>query len=428
MKINISATILDLIRNITQNGGRAVLVGGCVRDGLLGLPVKDWDIEIFSTSPPQLETLLEAWGPVLTIGKSFGIYRLPRLNLDVALPRHDWPTGDGGHKGFSITVDPSLSFEKAVQRRDLTINSIGFDPLTDTLLDPAQGIADLENKVLRATDPLRFQEDPLRGLRVMQLAARFCMTPDPQLINICRTLPIETLSPERIYGEFDKLLLKGKKPSLGLDFLKETNLVRFFPALSTLAENSSWTSTLLSLDQGAMMRSGHHQEDRTLMFSLLCHCLPPDAGKEFLTRLRANHRLIRAVMAMVQHQEKPVAYLLENAPRGHYQCLARDLVKNHSTPLRLLWGMAAAIEQGQESVNEETLARLYDKIPDLKTWEIWEKAPQDIVTGHFLKKHGFTPGPMFSRVLKACQQVQDATLLTDPEVILAQVQDLGSTP
>ena len=120
-----------------------------------------------------------------------------------------------------MRCDPGLDFATASRRRDLTINSMGLDPLTDERLDPHGGARDLERGVLRATDPAHFAEDPLRGLRVAQFAARFEIAARRGAACACaRQLDLAELSGERVLEEWRKLLLKGVRPSLGTEILR----------------------------------------------------------------------------------------------------------------------------------------------------------------------------------------------------------------
>ena len=190
--------IRKLAKAIREAGGQALLVGGSVRDRLLrdldggessrvdssgsGSPftTKDYDLEVFGLPLPELEAVLSRYGDVIAIGRSFGVLRVKGMDADISIPRRDSKVGQG-HRGFIVDLDPSLSFAEAARRRDLTINSIGYDLLTGELLDPHGGRADLAAKRLRATDPAHFGEDPLRGLRVAQFLARFRMEPDREL-------------------------------------------------------------------------------------------------------------------------------------------------------------------------------------------------------------------------------------------------------
>ncbi|MCC6271557.1 MAG: CCA tRNA nucleotidyltransferase, partial [Microbacteriaceae bacterium] len=221
--ISVDDVILSIARTIDAAGGRALLVGGVVRDALLGFTSKDYDLEIYGLTLDQLETLLARYGHVIAVGRSFGVLRVKGIDADFSLPRRESKTGRG-HRGFLVECDPTLTFEAAARRRDVTINSIGYDVLTEELLDPHGGQRDLTEGVLRATDPAHFGEDPLRALRVAQLTARFEFSVDPSLETLCSEQDLSELAHERIFEELRKLLVKGKRPSLGLEFLRRTTL------------------------------------------------------------------------------------------------------------------------------------------------------------------------------------------------------------
>jgi tRNA nucleotidyltransferase (CCA-adding enzyme) len=213
----IPSRVLTLAKAFRDAGGRAWLVGGWVRDLLLGHPSKDFDLEVHGLEPPALEAILERRGRVNKVGRSFGVYklRIDDQDLDVSIPRRDSKVGPG-HKGIQAEGDPHLGIEQALLRRDLTINAIAYDPLDGTFADPYGGRRDLEAKVLRAVDGATFGEDPLRALRVLQFAARLEFSVDPALADLVRTIPLDSLPPERVWLELEKLLLKGKRPSVGL--------------------------------------------------------------------------------------------------------------------------------------------------------------------------------------------------------------------
>ena len=238
ISLMIDPRVTAIVERIASRGGRAIAVGGWVRDRLLGLTSKDLDIEVFGLGNQELEALLAEFGEVLTVGQAFGVMRLKGLDLDFSLPRRDSKVAPG-HRGFSVQIDPGLDFAAAARRRDLTINSIGLDLRSGELLDPYGGQCDLNARRLRATDPGHFAEDPLRALRVAQFAARFEMQPEKALLDLCRGLDLTEVSPERIWNELRKLLLKGRKPSLGFEFLQRTELLRFFPELGCSARSAS---------------------------------------------------------------------------------------------------------------------------------------------------------------------------------------------
>ena len=179
-------TALSIARAVRDAGGRALIVGGWVRDKLLGRDAKDIDLEVYGLSADRLKDVLAAFGSVNTVGESFTVYKV--ADLDVSLPRRESKVGRG-HRGFEVTGDPHLSVEEAARRRDFTINAIAWDPLTGEYLDPHDGRADLERRVLRAVDVRTFGEDSLRVLRAVQFAARFDCTLDPATFDLCRIDP-----------------------------------------------------------------------------------------------------------------------------------------------------------------------------------------------------------------------------------------------
>ncbi|MDO8678251.1 MAG: metal-dependent phosphohydrolase, partial [Acidobacteriota bacterium] len=216
-----SRRIAEAVRDA---GGRALCVGGFVRDRLrsqarastfargasadrsarqVTVDSKDLDMEVFGIPQEALLALLRTLGRVDPVGQAFPVYKIG--GVDVALPRRESKTGRG-HKGFAVEGDPSMSFDQAARRRDFTINAIGWDPLTGEYLDPFNGRADLEKRVLKVVDPATFADDSLRVLRALQFSARFELTIDPATAALCASIPLDDLPAERIWGEFEKLL------------------------------------------------------------------------------------------------------------------------------------------------------------------------------------------------------------------------------
>lgn len=206
-----------IIVQLTQIPGvRVLLVGGAVRDILLGgIELKDLDLEVYGLSLAQLETELSKFGTVILVGQAFGVLRLAHLNIDWSLPRSD----SAGRKP-AVQVGPNLSLQVAFRRRDLTINAMGVNLATGELIDLYGGQQDLKQKVLRAVDPELFSEDPLRFFRVMSFIGRFEFQPDLILNNLCKTMDLTKISRERIEQEFQKLFLKAQRPSLGIRWLQ----------------------------------------------------------------------------------------------------------------------------------------------------------------------------------------------------------------
>lgn len=223
--------VTELAQRCRERGARALLVGGGVRDRLLGADIADWDVEVFGLPEDDLLDLLHQIGRVNAVGRSFGVFKVARrgLEIEVSMPRRDSKVGPG-HRGIRVEGDPAMPPVEAARRRDLTINAILEDPLTGEIIDPFGGREDLALGLLRAVDAETFLEDPLRALRAVQFAARLGFGVDPGLIGLCREAALDELPPERIQGEWTKLLLKGRRPSLGLALAREAELLpRVFP-------------------------------------------------------------------------------------------------------------------------------------------------------------------------------------------------------
>jgi tRNA nucleotidyltransferase (CCA-adding enzyme) len=283
--------LLELLEHLSVAGIKPILVGGFVRDTFTGHPTNDLDIELYGvTSIEALETLLQPFGKLNLIGKSFGVLKLSYAgySIDFAPPRTESKSGFG-HKGFDIKWQSDIDFTAAARRRDFTINAIGYDPITQTVLDPFNGIEDLQKRHLACVDPETFTDDPLRVLRAVQFAARFDLTCDKQLLELCRQMitagALADLPKERIFEEFKKLFILSARPSIGMSLLQDMGGLPFFTPLETLEttpqdplshpEGSVWVHTLMSLDIMASMRCGKWREDIVWMLTILLH----DIGK-----------------------------------------------------------------------------------------------------------------------------------------------------
>src|SRR6266511_902314 len=219
----ISSAVIKLCEAVKQAGGRALLVGGWVRDFARGVESVDYDIEVYGLEAPVLRSLIEAHGKVDAVGEAFTVYKV-RLRererrrsfvVDVSLPRRESKTGRG-HRGFVIEGDPWMSIEEAARRRDFTINAMMYDPLKDEILDPYGGREDISRGIIRVVDQNTFVEDSVRVLPAMQFAARFEYSIDPATIALCHTIDLSDLPAERIWAEVEKWLLQSRRPSIGL--------------------------------------------------------------------------------------------------------------------------------------------------------------------------------------------------------------------
>src|SRR6185503_19465476 len=148
--------VLELARLVADAGGRALVVGGCVRDQLMGRSSKDCDVEVYRVEPEKLREILGRFGRVSAVGEAFTVYKIGN-DFDVSIPRRERKSGRG-HRGFVIEGEPSMSIEEATSRRDFTINAILQDPLTDEIIDPFEGQSDIEAGILRAVSKDTFGE------------------------------------------------------------------------------------------------------------------------------------------------------------------------------------------------------------------------------------------------------------------------------
>ena len=256
-----------ITRDVIAVGGSAFIVGGYVRDRLLGLDSKDIDLEIFRLPQDTVETILRRYDPDLEmVGKSFGVYKV--CGLDVSLPRTERKVANG-HTGFDVTIDPFMSMEDAARRRDFTCNTMFLDPLSEGVVyDFYDGRMSLVRKRLDMVNAAAFAEDPLRILRAAQHCARFLFTPDVALVTYAKAsvAQIRELPAERLYEEWVKLLIKGQKPSWGMAFLSEVGAYPIlFPEIAALhgvqqepeyhGEGDVFTHTCMALDEAVALRT-----------------------------------------------------------------------------------------------------------------------------------------------------------------------------
>lgn len=235
MTFPISPALRAVLDAIVSGGGRPAIIGGAIRDWIMGYVCKDIDVEVYGIPVEALEAALSSF-KVDAVGKSFGVLKVTveGETFDVSLPRRESKEGRG-HKGFLISADPTMSPAEAAARRDFTVNTVGWDYVGGKLIDFHGGVRDIKAKVLRHTSPA-FAEDPLRVLRGVQFAARFGFEMLPETVALCRTLvgELQTLPVERLWTEWTKLLVKGREPSRGLHLLVETGAVDLFPEVKAL--------------------------------------------------------------------------------------------------------------------------------------------------------------------------------------------------
>lgn len=398
-----------IIQAITLAGGRFVFVGGCVRDAYLDNSCKDYDAEVYGLPLDQLQRVLSTVDTVSEVGKSFGVLKLKNYNIDISVPRFDTKIAEG-HRGFSVKVDYSISFKEAARRRDLTINSMGYDPVKEELLDPFKGMKDLQMGILRATDPKTFPEDPLRGLRVAQFSARFLMQPDGQLKRLCQQLDLRELPAERILEEVRKLLLKGVSPSWGLEFLEDTKLLhQILPEIADLSQQA-WEDSMHAVDEGARSRDSYKQDVRfEFMLSLMLMALSLSQARATLKKLKVPHKTACQVKVLLQECQN-VSNLKE---KSDYLWGGKRLL-DEGLDWKILLGIFKVVLK-----DNSELARLQRSLLTSGALNVHNIVP--VVQGKHLVARGIEPGSAYKKILNDCLQIQYEQGFKTPEEILSKI-------
>ena len=343
-----------IARLVDQAGGRVFYVGGFVRDLLMKRENKDVDIEVHGVTVDQLEQILDSVGYRTEMGASFGVFGLKGYDLDIAMPRKEEAIGRG-HKDFKVDVDPFLGTEKAAIRRDFTLNALMQDVLTGEIVDHFGGVEDLKAGVLRHVNADTFIEDPLRVLRGAQFAARFDFEVADETIELCKTMDLSALAPERIMGELEKALMKAEKPSIFFDRMRQMEQLDFwFPELKALIgvpqppkhhpEGDVWIHTMMVLDCAAELRK-QAKEPLFLMLAALCH----DLGKPLTTKE------IDGVLHALGHETKGLPLVKKALGRVTNENSLTKYVLN-MTELHMRPNQMAADRSSQKAMNH-----LFDK-------------------------------------------------------------------
>ena len=448
--------VLKLCEAVREAGGRAMLVGGSVRDRLLGVESKDFDVEVYGLDPERLRSVLEQMGQVNAVGEHFAVYKLvfyrpaltasdnpappadrstqERVEIDVSIPRRESKSGRG-HRGFVIEGDPSMTFEEAARRRDFTINAILYDPLTCETIDPYGGRRDFERRVLRAVSADTFVEDSLRVLRAVQLSARFQMTIEPATIELCRTIDVSDLPRERIWGEVEKLLTLAERPSIGLAAALELGVLdKLFPEIRALVgyqqdddvhAEDAFAHTKLSLDEAAKLAGDLSKPERVaLMLAVLCHNLgklQTEAAAPILSVLNTlgvhtvgGYDARSQILALARECSKPREFYgaRESTSDGDFRRLAQQV------DIDLLYRVAKACASAHGSASSAVAENWF--IERARALGVEHGPPAPVLQGRHLMEAGYEPGPEMGRLLRRVYELQlDGKVSTLEEALVA---------
>ena len=428
----------DVIHQLTAAGHKAYLVGGCVRDLLLGIPPKDLDVATDATP----ERLLQLFPKARKVGAHFGVVLVHQdeVQVEIATFRSDHSYLDGRHpEHVRFETDP----KQDVVRRDFTINALMLEPITGEVLDYVGGQEDLRNSVLRAVgDPeTRFAEDHLRMLRAIRFAARLRLQVEPQTLAAIGRLHalIKSVSAERIRDELIRILTEGGARR-GFELLDETRLLEdILPEIAAMKgveqppefhpEGDVWIHTLLMLE-------GLKDPTASLALGVLLHDVgkPPtfsiaerirfdghvEVGAEMavriLTRLRCSTELIRQVEALVANhlRFKDVRRMRESTLK---RFLRLDRFEEHLELHRL-----DCLSSHRNLDNYHFMKAKLEELPP----EVLKPTP--LVTGHDLIREGYQPGPPFTQMLEVVENAQLESRVCTREEALELVRSLFPLP
>lgn len=448
--------VVDLAKAVEATGGKAFLVGGSVRDELMSIPPKDYDVEVYNIQPDKLRELANAFGQVNEVGAAFGILkvRIGDIDIDVSLPRRESKTGKG-HRDFSVSADPTMSIKEAARRRDFTFNALAKDVLTGDIYDYFGGIQDIEKRILRVTDEERFRDDPLRVLRGVQFISRFGLKVDDATAGIMREMRSELkyLPKERLREEWIKLFQRSRKPSLGLQAAMEWGIFHeMHPELIELPKTSQeqewhpegdvWIHTLMVVDEAAKIIEQEQLKGNDALLVMLgafCHDFgkPPttqesggkirslgheEAGIEpahqFLSEIGIEASLRNPIAKLVAEHLKPSMFYIEETQKGKKVtdgAIKRLATRTHPATLKHLVCVAKADHLGRGPfVDLKEPERSFMPI-DYPAGEwllrkaselgVYETKPQPVLFGRDLKALGFKPGPKFGEIIRSADEI-----------------------
>ncbi|HBY05512.1 MAG: Multifunctional CCA protein [candidate division TM6 bacterium GW2011_GWE2_42_60] len=441
----------EIVAAVQQQGARAYMVGGAVRDFVLGLPLKDVDIEVHDINLDGLRGILQNFGPVEMVGKSFGVLKLfGAFESDWSVPR-----ADGKGRKPLVEIDPGMGIVQALRRRDLTMNAMAIDLHDWHLIDPYGGEDALNQKRLSCVDPETFIEDPLRFYRVMQFCARFECEPDEILNETCRSMDIRTVSRERIESECEKVFLWSKRPSLGFRWLERLGrLPEIFQELAVLVlisqnpwwhpEGNAFEHTMQTLDAAARVEGLGREKKLVLMYAALCHDLGKSLttkhaedgrlishgheqegvplARAMLNRVVGNKALIHDILLLVRHHMSPGSFVAMGAKEAAYKRLAVRLAPNLSLSfLAMLAEADLCGRNGSDSTPLEGPMRVIETFcARAQEYGVFEAPEKALLCGADLIPF-IGEGPRLGEALKRAYEIQIAEGLHDKEKLRARV-------
>ncbi|OQY09935.1 MAG: hypothetical protein B6I28_02055 [Fusobacteriia bacterium 4572_132] len=428
--------IKSIFKEIEKNGGKAYVVGGYVRDMILGQKSKDVDIEVFNIPPEKLEDILKKYGKTSKVGRAYEIYILK--GYEFSLPREKNING-------KLKINPYISLKEACKRRDLKMNSMLYDILNDEIIDIYNGERDIKNKMISYVSKENFRLDPLRVLRVAQFKARFEFEVEEKTEKLCQelVLNLKEISKERIFIELEKILMKARKPSIAFRWMEKIGLLEvIFPEIANLRkieqgekyhpEGDVLEHTFLVLDVLEL-----EERNIELMIALLYHDIGKaliktvkegnqihfyghaEAGskviRKYLHRMTTNKELIKKVETLVKYHMRPLAMINNITKKAVRRLGAKvdiiELMKMHKADMLGKGG------EKQKLTHIDKILKIYLEIKD----EI-----KPLIKGSDLIELGYKPSKEFGNLLKKIYEAQlDEKFLTKKEGLKYIISNLN---
>lgn len=389
--------IIEIAKKIAYNKGRLYLVGGAVRDKLNNIQYHDEDYCVTGLSYKKFE---ELFPNAHKRGKSFSVYDID--GKEFALARTEEKIGNG-HNNFKIITNENITIEEDLKRRDITINSIAQDVLTNQIIDPFNGVEDFKNKIIRATSQ-SFKEDPLRVYRVARFASKFNFSVDSDTIRLMNSIKSELkyLSVERVFEEFRKAI-NTDYPHIFFEVLKQANLldihfIEIYKLIGAIQpeqyhpEGDSYNHTILALKMAASIT-----KDEKIRFSALVH----DLGKGLTPPSEYPHHINHDVRGVKQVQNFGNRL---NMPNSWIKCgvvAAREHMKGgifyKMTPKKQVDFIERIDKtilglEGLEIVVESDRNCRGTKIEKIRFAELGKKVINNINGTDIMKKYNLSPG------------------------------------
>lgn len=414
-KLPLVSSVLDTISGLE---GVPIIVGGAVRDWLMGTVASDFDIEIFNiNSLEHLEFLLKPLGKLELVSHAFGVlrYRSAEGNVDFTLPRKEHKISDG-HSGFSVEFITESNFKDAAVRRDFTINAIGIDWLSGAILDPYNGQTDIRARCVRHISSA-FTEDPVRVLRAAQLVARLGFSIDGSTRQLCRSMSLKSLTARNILEELTKMILYSKTPSTGLDCLVDLGVGNQWPDLGGYHRHIyEWTSGLVALDRCKSVMKYSVKTIRLPIAVWLFPTLglnekaPMDIANSMIARIFENATLRSSITALLRSCD----YIRQSSHR-----IPTDVLLRKTSTRVVLREVTLVLSMFPDT---EKIARyIFARSSELG---ILDHAPEPLVRGKDLVGIGIPPGPHIGDMIKDFYTAQLEGKITSTEAALTIAKDL----